>query len=288
MGRTIRGALLALPVALVVSLVLGAAGASAKLPEYGKCVATESGTGGRYLDAGCIEKAKRHHGEFVGEFEWIPLEEEKDFEPLELEGPMTFETQSGDKVECAVAGEFDSAELTGLTSQKTPLWVFEGCSSEGEECHSSVSIEPGEITNSFAWHEEAEEEGQPVPGWTGRLGFVAKGPEPVVGVEYNVKNAERLFPPVACSGAVGTIWFGGNKKGGNSFISTIGPTNEMTKTFAETFSESAPGIQAPAKLAGRHAVYIQAFRNNQWERMAISGPWIEHAGRSGFEIKTLP
>jgi hypothetical protein len=287
MGRTIRGTLLVVPALLLVTLAVGVSGASAALPEFGRCVVTETETGGRYSDPGCIEKAKKSHGAFTGSFEWQPAEE-IDLEPLELNGPMTFETADGSKIECPLSSENNDAVVTGPKSEKTPLWVFNECASEGGECHSAVSIEPGEITNSFAWHEEAGEEGENPPGWVGKLGWVTKGAEPTVGVEYAVKNDERLFPPVSCAGALGTIWLGGERKGHDSFISTITPTNTMSRVMTEQFSVSAPGISSPAKLLHKGASYLQAFRENGWERMAIAGSWSEHLGRRGLEIKTLP
>jgi hypothetical protein len=62
----------------------------------------------------------------------------------------------------------------------------------------------------------------------------------------------------------------------------------MSKVMTEQFSVSGTGISSPAKLLHKGAAYLQAFRENRWERMAIAGSWSEHAGRRGLEIKTLP
>jgi hypothetical protein len=274
---------------IVAALAVAVPVASAKLPEFGKCKATSSGKGGRYADAGCITKAHRQHGELQGGYEWAPLEESFSVRPLELQTPMAFETASGARVECSTGFPFNSESLTGSKGAQTPLWIFESCQSEGQECHSSVSIEEGEISDESEWLEEAEE-GGPAPGWSGTLGFVSKGATPVVGMAYKIKNDERAFPPISCRGAVGTIWVGGGPKGNNTFIQTIGPVNQMVTSFTESLSESAPGIASPAKLQGHQAATLQAFRDNKWEPMAMVGTWqgALEEGEVALEIKATP
>lgn len=291
MVRTSRRLLCLVSLAVMVVVAASATSASAKLPEIGRCEATESGSGGRYTDANCVEKAKLHKGTYTGKYEWHPLSNQLNVEGIELEGgPMTFETASGVRVECPVADQFDETTFTGPKSTHTPYWTFFEChpGESSEECHSALFIEPGEITNNYAWHEEAEEEGEPVPGWVGELGYVSRGSEPTVGMQYTVKNDERLFPPISCLGGIETLWIGGGQRGGDAFISTYAPLDTMTRSLTETFSESAPGIAAPTKLSGHKAVYLQAFRENHWERVAISGTWSEYVGGRGIEIKAVP
>jgi hypothetical protein len=285
-----RRAIRLLPVGILIAVAVGASAASAKLPELGRCRATESGTGGKYSDGACIVKAHRSHGVLQGGFEWTPMTGQTNALPLTLEGPMKFETASGARVECLSQSPNDQNELIEERHTLTPQWTLEECSSEGSPCHSAVSIEETEITNQFAFDEEAAEEGQPRPGWAGTLGLVSKGAEPVVGIAYLVKNHERAYPPISCAGGVGTIWIGGDPRGKNTFTSTIGPVDEMTTAFTENLSESAPGIISPAKVMGAGKASFEAFRENKWEPVAIVGTWHEpvEEGELSMEIKALP
>jgi hypothetical protein len=290
MSRLTRRTIGIVPLALLIAVVVGVPAASAKLPEFGRCVATESGTGGHYTDAACVERAHVKHGVLQGSHEWQPLEEHFNERPIELEGPMVFETASGAKLECATSFPNNVGTLTGPRQTITPLWILENCTSEGQECHSAVSINEGEISNENSWLELPGEEGQPDPGWEGSLGFVSKTGTPVVGIEYAVKNHERAYPPISCRGALETIWIGGDPKGSNSFASTIGPVDEMTTSFTETLSESAPGIVSPAKISGHHKVSFEAFLDNKWEPVAMVGSWHEalEEGELPLEIKAKP
>ncbi|HEX4438090.1 MAG TPA: hypothetical protein VH061_14990 [Solirubrobacteraceae bacterium] len=289
MGRLTLRAVGAGAVALLAALVAVVPVASASLPELGRCVATESGTRGRYSDNACIVRAHRAHGEFSGGYEWHPAEEQTNAQPEGLEGQLTFETASGARVECASNNPFDQSELIGTKTTLTPLWTLLECSSEGQECHSAVSVNDGEITNSEVWDEVPFEEGQPAPGWSGKLGFVSRGVSPVVGIAYLVKNHERAYPPISCGGAIGTIWIGGDPKGANTFTTTIGPVDEMTTAFTEAFSESAPGVVSPAKVSGSRKASFMAFREDKWEPVAMIGSWHEpvEEGELSLEIKAL-
>jgi hypothetical protein len=284
---------LAAAVACVSALAL-AATAFAHLPELGRCQALEAGTGGKYSDAGCTVHAKRKHGVPTGGYEWAPLSEtinsggRETPEQLQMTGSMVFETAAGNKIECAEMSVEATVTYTGAQSAKTPLWQFENCSAEGQPCRNSHAPEEGEINNEYAWFEESPEEGVPIPGWRGRLGFISKGASPVVGVDYTVLNDELLFEPTVCKGLIGTVWIGGGRKGHDSFISRIEPLNEMTSRFTETYTESAPGIQSDTKLGG-HNSWLEAFIENHWERVALSGTFTYGFERGEeLEIKAIP
>ena len=270
-------------VAVLAVGAVGAGGASARLPEFGKCLATESGKGGQYTDSACIERAHARHGELQGAYEWQPLKS-INLQVLGLQGTMAFETASKARVECT-AMEASQDLLTGPRTAQTPLWVFEGCSSEGNTCHTAVSVEEGEITNELAFLEEEVEEGVPPPGWQGELGFVSRGLVPVVGMQYTIKNRERAYPPVSCSGGVETIWFGGDPKSTDAFITTLSPVNQMTNAFTESLSESAPGVAQPSKLLGHHRATFYAYRANKWEPMAMVGTFLDPVEEGGRQIE---
>lgn len=289
MGRRIRSAIAVGVVAGIAGLAGVAPAAWAKLPEFGKCTATESGTGGKYTDAACTVHAHSKHGVPQGGFEWHPLTGEVDEHPLSIEGALSFDTASGARIECKSAKSHDVAELVAPESTHTPLWALEECTAEGQECHSSVSVNEFEITNEDAWFEEPGEPGQPAPGWAGTLGFVKRAPAPEVGIAYLVKNHERAYPPISCMGPVETVWIGGDPKGTNTFISTVTPLDQMTTSFTERLSESAPGIQSPTKLLDKGKAGLQAFRANHWEPVALTGVWHDavEGGEEELEIKAV-
>ncbi|MGO9490062.1 MAG: hypothetical protein ACLQBB_13680 [Solirubrobacteraceae bacterium] len=276
--------------------------ASAGVPEIGKCQAVEGGSGGKYTDAACTQKARRSHGQLTGGFEWAPLEHlersggRRSPGKLTMQGSMVFETAAGKKIECETMTVASLVTLTGAKTARTPLWEFEGCSSEGQPCKDQEAPEEGEINNDFAWFEEPptaeNENGEivptgPAPGWRGSLGFITRGASPAVGMDYTVLNDERLFEPVKCEGAIGTVWIGGAKRGRDGIISTIGPLDVMTSKFTETYAESAPGIQSNTRLDGHHSS-IEAFIENHWEPVALNTTLtygFEEGGQ--FEIKAI-
>jgi hypothetical protein len=225
-----------------------------------------------------------------GGFEWTSLQERSALEPLRNEGPVVFETKAGKKIECTEAS--GRAFATNLLTRGTPRWQFDGCRSEGLECHSNVAPILGEINNEYAYREAPSEPGQPVPGWIPHLGFIEKSTvSPIVGLSYKVKNLERLFEPIVCKGALGTVWLGGSKVGGNAFISHIAPLDEMSTTFTQTYAQSAPGVQSPTHFQFHSVEGLQAFLENHWEPVALTATFtfqVEEGEAPPLEIKALP
>jgi hypothetical protein len=241
--------------------------AQAETLEWGTCYQTPHRSGGRYANSGCTDKAESKAGSHLGRYEWERRDGKVSLSHLEATGAITFETGAGETIQCASFG-FESEEVgLGPRAMSTPLWELEGCESEGQPCQSSFAF-AGEINDLYAWYEE----GEPTPGWAGTLGFVSgKGTSsPVVGVEVEVKNDERLFEPIVCEGAIGTVWIGGSKKGSDSFISTMAPVNEMTDEFTWKYSESAPGVPDPTSFEGKKPVYLEAFLKGHWEPVAMT------------------
>lgn len=269
--------------ACVIAVLLSAAcvsAASAFKPALGTCKPAEAGQAGKYADAGCTEK--RAKGGPSG-YEWTPATESR----LRATGSMTFQTQSGAQISCTMGGP-SKVRFTDPSTAEAPLWVLQNCSSEEQQCTAAFLFNEGEVNNEYAFLGLPAEEGEPTPGWAGKLGYIEGrgGPTPTVGLPYKVANHERLFEPVVCQGAIGTVWIGGAKKGGDSFVGQIGPVNTMTTEFTERFGESAPGIQSPASLEGRKAEYLEAFLHNHWERVAIVAELhyeVEEEG--GMELK---
>jgi hypothetical protein len=290
---------------MVTVLVLGAVmatGASAKLPEWGQCVATEGGTGGRYVDQACTMKAKGK-GEpkvYSGGYEWTPAEEEfssKNGSGFTLNETFKFETATA-KIECTGAS---TASIMAFleSSAVTPLWKFTGCTTNGDENCSTLSIGslPGEISNGL---ERLEPE---TIGWEhpGGLGFVERGTEsePVVGLSFKevvneeTHKPEPFFTPVSCEleeGAtpnenpVGTVLIGGDRVGGNGVIGALSPVNEMKSTYTLTYAQGGSGMQSPTRFAHRKPQTLQMFVHNTWEPVAFVGQ-IDLSFRENWEIR---
>jgi hypothetical protein len=265
---------------LLAACALGAMGASAaqaETLEWGKCAAVPGGTGGKYSDAGCTERAE-HKG---GGYEWARLEGEIELKHMVPIGDVSFETADGDSIQCSKVGTESSTFPLNKKTLTTPLWLFKDCEeTEEEETCTSNNGFSGEINNKYEFYNKT---------WTGKLGFVsgAGTSSPVVGVEYKMLNHERLFEPVKCEGALGTVWIGGSHHGGNAFISTIEPVNKMTNQFTQVYGESAPGVSSVTSFEGKNPVRLEAFLGQHWEPVAMTAAFHDQVqlGEAELEIK---
>jgi hypothetical protein len=273
-----------------------AAGASAKFPELGKCAEVE--TGGKYTDSACLVKAhakgKGEEKVYEGAYEWKPNSEEEGGGILETSTTaVTFETPAGYKIECSHMQNRSSMFLFNTDQAITPLWLLEGCQSEGQPCTTlSIGSDPGIISNKLFW---LEEEGR---GWAGKLGFVeGQGtPDPIVGLSFTSDNRETgerepFFTPISCEGSLGTVLIGGDnehthKDGNNSFIGTIGPVDTPVEEFTVTYNSSPPGVQTPDQFGHGKQQYLQAFVHNEWEPVAITAKMTFEVGLNR-EIRTM-
>lgn len=276
-----RGAVLAI---VLACNAWGCASASAKLPEWGRCVPAAQA---RYADAGCTVRAHKVKGRLTGGYAWAPAEAFA-FRPMSLAGDVKFETTAGKKIECAALGSESFAKLLSARQGRTPLWELLGCESEGRPCQSRLASGETEITNLYAWLEEPAEEGQPAPGWLLTPVIVAPSvPDPKAGWLYTVKNDERMFEPIVCRGLIGTVWLGGSRHGRDSFVSTVEPVDRMSYTYTETFSQGSPGISIPEKVPGHAPVWMEAFVEGRWERVAMTATFDFEAaeGREAIELR---
>jgi hypothetical protein len=288
--------------AFAVAAVAAACASAAKLPEWGKCEATAGNTGGMYADAGCTVPVKKVNGGYLGGYEWTSNLSHHQTPELvgsngrgATTGSWTFETAAGTKIECSGLGRESETRLLAPKNQRTPLLEFEECKSAGAgggECgtpDASIFGEEGDITNNPEWFEEEIEPGV-IPGWASSLGFIAgkDTSTPTVGVTYGARNrGEKLFEPVVCkSNELGTVWIGGERKGGNSFISTISPVDQMSATYTQVSNESAPGVQSPERFQTGKQHVLQAFIHGHWEPLAITGH-ITYELEEPVEIKAI-
>lgn len=282
-------------VLLMSGALTGAPALAARtLPEWGRCRATETGSGGRYSDPGCVVRARERRGLHEGAYEWFPLLSglRLGLSPMTLVGSARFQTADGKTVECSSPESSGTLRPEGPAAAGAPLWELKGCQSEGRECHSEMAAGLGEITDSYEVEEEPAEAGSPKPGWSGRLGFVTKSNlAPTVGILYTTNDYERLTPAVACTANVGTIWLGGYPRRPSSFIAVVTPLDTMSFQFTETYRESAPGVQSPDRLAGHAPRTLLALIENHWEPLAISATFsyeVEGDAGEGLEIKAIP
>jgi hypothetical protein len=305
---------------LVTMLVLGAAmatGASATLPEVGKC---EAQVGGRYEDAACTVAA--HPAKVNGHYEWhkaAQVEAESgctncgvaNFEVnAEQDGagsigaPTVFETTGGSKIICAntesVLGE--QAEVVyrfkGASSVSELLVRYTNCKEAGgeeKECYSpghgvEEEGEGGTITNLNQWAVEESVKGKLV--FLGGKG----SPSPTVGIELTAfepkgeNNEVKRLLTVECEGSTGTVWIGGEtraRNGKDQILSTISPVDVMTSSLTSTFTQTG-GHQEPAALESGSPRFLEGFLKNQWEPVGWDSSW-EAASEHGtpVEIKAV-
>jgi hypothetical protein len=270
-GRAVTAHVRALATLTALLAPILAPAAHAASPEWGTCKPVGASATHRYSDPGCTSATGART---PAAYEWVPLAAQRRI-PLRatsLLGDVRFQTPAGRTIQCEALGGEDFARAEGPKGLATPLWELQQCGSEGQECHSVTAGVIGEINDVYSWLEEPSEPGRPRPGWTGRLGWVTKTTSPpVVGIEYTTRNRERLFDPVSCRAALGTVWIGGDPAHNSSFISTIAPIDQMTNDFSETFASSAPGVGEPGRLENHYPVRLSAFLESHWEPVAITG-----------------
>ncbi len=307
--RHVRTLLFCVIVALAISAV-SVAGASAALPEVGRC---EEKAGGAYEDAACTVKA---HPKRNGHYEWAPHEThfgayyEGDnhlFEALGSVGPTTLETTSGQKILCADTrsyyGEEPEMEVaftpSGSINHDTVLITFTNCKEAGgeeKECYSPGGSneergEGGTITN-FEFYLEEE-------GARGRLAILSgKGTQsPTVGLLLtpNAPSGEdnefKRILTAECEGPMGTVWIGGEtskKRGLDTIIAQVGPVDQPTSSLTVDFEQSN-GLQKPDTYYG-HPRFLEGFLKNEWEQLGIASSWEVFQRGHGFppvEIKAI-
>jgi hypothetical protein len=140
---TIAGLCLA---AALLTSALGAAGASATAPEYGRClkvVKVGKTYNGAYTDSKCTKKSETN----TGKFEWTPGAAKHKF--TSAGGAGILETVGTAKVECKTEtsdGEF----VPGNNKEEAGVVVrFTGCKSFGFNCSTPKAVEGELVTNEL-------------------------------------------------------------------------------------------------------------------------------------------
>ncbi len=282
---------------------VAASSASASLPEWGGCEPTPTGHG-KYKDPVCTVPATGAAKKTEGNYEWYTgnnfgwvndrehgISEGAPNTALHITiSSTTFQTTGGHEIACSGGNGRARLELAQSTNEVRDVYLaFEGCHEVGgeeKEC-SSPGIYGGEITDRFQYEEQQ--------GFRGSLGFLAgKGGEhPTVGLSLTsfnkfvpeTKEPEKLMITV-CEGSVGTVWIGGENKGGNAVISEIGPIDTMTETHTQTYAPSSQGVQQWTSFEGKHASVLDEFVLHNWEQSAWSTS-IEETDEYPIEIKAV-
>ena len=253
--------------------------ASAKKPEWGKCVAQ---AGGKYLDGACQTKGKG------GSFEWkkgstlpnVPFTGENvgsgGVLSTTLEfctGPENVQEKRIPKKQCEAEGgkvepelgtidiECESEHNTGEASGKNSILnvsvKFKGCKIFGS-APCSNGTEEGEIQ---------------VNTLKGELGYI-NASEHKVGVRLTPTVKHGAFTQFICAGILGTVvgvgnktegaWYEPENKGGNdAIISPITPVNAMTLKYTQVFTVNAENQQnVPSAFEGKPISLLEDYTYN--------------------------
>ncbi len=313
-------------VASVVLVVSSAAAASARLPEWGKCEATESGTGGKYADAACTQPVKKVYKSYPGGYEWYPLIEASKlsygqdstlrytsnaFESgiLQPVKEMTITFHDGQRISCEGLRSETVIVLTGAhTTTIAPRLAFRGCveESSGGECGTLDRRSPGEITvSTAAWRngvEKAEGETEYGPSWNGTMTYIEgkRTSDPVVGIVYKTQEKHQTFlQQLVCEESEIRGAVVGGHRNGEELTLSISPVNTMSPSFTAGMRQSE-GTQLPAAFEGRPAKPVEALVNaERWETVGFEttmlfptelyvGPINHNSEREELELKATP
>ncbi len=227
--RRIRITALCLALVLTTGVIV-ATSASAKLPEWGRCVA---GAKGKYRNAACTEPvAKRAEGSY--EWKHSPNNEVI----RNGAGEAVLETVGGTKIRCShFEGELWIPETTDTVVTDVHLTFVECVEPKsGASCQNGAK---GEIKSTKL---------------QGVLGYIAGGgtETPSVGLSLAPAPGQGALAEFTCPElrpeqiVLGKPGGGGH---GDSVIATITPVDLMTPEFKLTYSETS-GVQSPTKFEG--------------------------------------
>jgi hypothetical protein len=207
---------------------VAASGASAALPELGRCVKVAVGTGG-FAKSNCVAVSKKHNGEF----EWEPGPgAQKGFKVLL--SSVVLENTQGHRIICT-SGQL-TGEYTGVKSLKMTKVVGEGC--EDITHHTSCYTNPN---NPAVLESET-----PLVGELGDVPGSKTEANPWLGWDLKAESMlSSTMLSFACGEAKGFIAF--MLEG--SVIGRVTKTNLMQTGFALTYKQSA-GVQALKSFIG--------------------------------------
>jgi hypothetical protein len=205
-----------------------ASGASAALPELGRCVKVATAGTGEFTRGSCIGVSKKH----VGEYEWVSG---PGAAPAfkGLTSALKLETTTGIKIGCSNA-QLDG-EWTGAKTAKVTKITIQGCIYANLYACYTNPLEPGTIESENAL---ALELGN-IPG--GRNEAV----NPWVGLDLKSENALMPIVSFQCGEGGGTLFI----KLEGSVIGRLTKTNLMSTGFGVAYKQTA-GKQEPLAFKG--------------------------------------
>ncbi len=260
---------------LVAALAVGAvtsAGASATLPEWGRCVPSAKG---KYANAQCTGEKVMNGG-----FEWL-----KGTTHIEKTG-FTSVGGRAELITTAGIGTICSSETTrgSLSGSKEVSGVevtFQGCHANllGLVC---TGGEVEEFEEGYLKEKPGEIKTRELKG---KLGYIeGKGTaKPVVGISLTPEAKKGLFAQFICGGVL-VVRVGANPKkgGGDSIISPIGPINQMSTTAVQTYTQGqvceeevchGNGVQVPTSFEGGKPDVLETELSDNF----ASEPWAQSA-----------
>ena len=249
---------------------LVSASASAKLPEWGKCVKTpvevkgKVKAKGKYADANCTEKTGGEY-EFLKGTEGLPGGTE--FTNILTSEKATLETSFGISVNCT--GQTARGYLSGTKEVSNVVVTFTGCEASlgNFKCENTFKEEEGEEYNFKYIKGEIR-----TFGLKGKLVYIsgAGTPSPVVGLQLEPEQKNGWFaffgcgpggahPLPAIKSVVGRKPQGAN--GGDKVVSPITPINTMGTETTQKYEikknpetgENERGVQEPSEINGKPA-----------------------------------
>jgi hypothetical protein len=217
----VLGAALAVAAAVVA---VGAASASATLPEFGECVKAPA-KNGEFTGKSCVTKAAANNGGY--RWKAGPPAKPK-FEGLGES--MELETTSKRKVVCG--GAVVTGEYTGVKTESVNVHLI-GCTDSvtKESCESNLATE-GEIETLSAL--------------TGEIGFIRGGEFPIVGLDLKPTSPNPYLLVFTCGNPPKITV---TEKVSGSVISTITPQTRLTEEFTTIYRGTA-GKQRYASFEG--------------------------------------
>jgi hypothetical protein len=297
--RHVRTLTLCLFALCACTALLASTASAEKLPAWGKCEATESGTGGKFADAGCTVPVKKVNKSLPGGYEWFPLAEssalsygedaklnytnrafeEGIFQPV---SQTTITFADGHRITCEALRPETLVVLTGPhATTVAPHLAFKGCVDDagGEECRTLDARIRGEITvSTSAWNNGAEKQEEPEyaeeygPSWNGTMSFIEgkRSSSPKVAFVYKAQEkGEPFLQQLVCNESELHAVHVGGHRGGEQLVMPVEPVNRMSPSFTTRFEQSG-GVEQPASLEGKPVKPLEAEVNaERWEPIAF-------------------
>jgi hypothetical protein len=212
-------------IALLTGSAIASAGASAALPELGRCVKVAVPHTGKYKYASCVVLAAGSKGSF----NWEPGPGAL----KKFEGSTTVTTvlETSSKIKISCAGGTFNGEYTGAKTLTATVDLINCENLAGKaKCQSNPAKE-GEI-----------EDAVPLEG---ELGFIAAGEKPLVGLDLKAKSPGTTIVTFEC-GKLPEV-FHGTLEG--SVIARIKPIEKMAEEFTMTYKQTN-SKQLPEQFEG--------------------------------------